>query len=278
MRLLRTIFLIILTVTVCTSCGSSKKASRKKTTTTKRTTKRSTTPRTTTKPDREITPVVPDLPTSKSGVEIYIETYAEIAKEEMELYGIPASITLAQGILESGAGKGELVGKARNHFGIKCHKEWKGQKVYHDDDERGECFRKYSLDKFSYRDHSLFLSNRSRYLSLFKLPKDDYKSWAKGLKKAGYATDPKYPNKLIGLIKKYELYRYDGEVLGKSEDEYEKVLDKADQHTVESGETLYRIAKKYDLTVDQLKEINGLESNEIFVGQILFVKSLKRDY
>ena len=216
-------------------------------------------------------------PVPKDGVSAYVETYAEIAKEEMLQYGIPASITLAQGILESGAGKGELVQKANNHFGIKCH-DWKGARVYHDDDEKGECFRKYSLAKFSYRDHSLFLTNRKRYLDLFKLPKDDYKAWAKGLRAAGYATDKKYPSKLISLIERYQLYKYDGEVLGKSEDQYTKVTDQLDQYTVQKGDTLYSIAKKYNLTVANLKQYNGLEDNAIFEGQVLYVKPLDRGY
>src|SRR5690606_28909978 len=145
----------------------------------------------------------------------YINEYRDIAKEEMLQYGIPASITLAQGILESGAGAGELTLKANNHFGIKCHKGWEGDRVYHDDDERQECFRKYNDPKYSYRDHSLFLTQRSRYQDLFKLRKDDYKGWAKGLRKAGYATDPKYPEKLIGIIERYNLEKYDEDVLGK---------------------------------------------------------------
>lgn len=208
----------------------------------------------------------------------YISKYKEIAKDEMRQYGIPASITLAQGILESGAGKGKLVSISRNHFGIKCHKGWKGLKVEHDDDLKGECFRKYVSDRLSFTDHSLFLVNKSRYVDLFKLPKDDYKGWAKGLKKAGYATDSKYPSKLISLIKRYELYIYDGEVLGKSKKDFDKVTDKADQHTVKKGDTLFRISKKYKISVDKLKEINGLDSNEIFVGQVLYIKSLETGY
>ena len=210
-------------------------------------------------------------PVPVDNVSAYVQEYAEIAQEEMRQYGIPASITLAQGILESGAGNGELVRKANNHFGIKCH-DWKGAVVYHDDDEQGECFRKYSLDKFSYRDHSLFLTNRGRYSSLFKLPKDDYKGWAKGLKAAGYATDTKYPDKLIRLVEKYQLYRYDGEVLGKSEKDYKKVTTNNNQHTVEQGETLYRLSKKYKISVEDLKKINGLDGDEIFPGQVLYVQ------
>ena len=118
-------------------------------------------------------------------------------------YGIPASITLAQGILESGAGRSALSKKSNNHFGIKCHKGWTGQRVFHDDDELQECFRKYKDPKYSFRDHSLFLTQRSRYEGLFAYKKNDYKSWAKGLRKAGYATDPKYPQKLINIIETY---------------------------------------------------------------------------
>lgn len=207
----------------------------------------------------------------------YVAKFAEIAQEEMRQYGIPASITLAQGVLESGAGKGELVIKANNHFGIKCH-DWKGATVFHDDDEKGECFRKYSLAKFSYRDHSLFLTNRGRYSSLFNLPKDDYKAWAKGLRAAGYATDKKYPDKLIRIVEKYKLYQYDGQVLGKEEKDFKKVVDKKNQHSVERGDTLYRLSKKYKISVEELKEINGLEGNEIFEGQVLFVKPFDRGH
>lgn len=213
----------------------------------------------------------------KDDVGRYIEQFADIAQEEMRQYGIPASITLAQGVLESGAGKGELVNKANNHFGIKCH-DWKGATVFHDDDEQGECFRKYSLAKFSYRDHSLFLTNRGRYAGLFKLPKDDYKGWAKGLRAAGYATDTKYPDKLIRIVERYKLYRYDGEVLGKKEKDFKKVVDRQNQHTVEKGETLYRLSKKYKISVEELKEINSLEGNEIFEGQILFIKAFEGRY
>jgi len=177
-------------------------------------------------------------------IENYIDQYAEIAMEQMAQYKIPASITLAQGILESGAGTGDLTMKANNHFGIKCH-DWKGAKVYHDDDSKGECFRKYSTAKFSFQDHSLFLSGRGRYLSLFKLGKDDYKGWAKGLQKAGYATDPKYPKKLISLIERFELYQYDAKILGKNPKKAKKIIGTSNQHIVKPGDTLYSISRKY---------------------------------
>ena len=135
----------------------------------------------------------------------YILKYAPIAVHEMHASEIPASITLAQGILESGSGKSLLATKSNNHFGIKCHSKWQGERVYHDDDEKGECFRKYQFVETSYKDHSAFLSNRSRYAFLFDYNKKDYKKWAKGLRKAGYATDKKYPQKLIKLIRTYKL-------------------------------------------------------------------------
>ena len=138
----------------------------------------------------------------------YIKTYGTLAIKQQTQYKIPASITLAQGLLESGAGQSHLACRSNNHFGIKCH-EWKGARVYHDDDLRGECFRKYSTVGQSDTDHSKFLAERPRYASLFKLRITDYKGWAKGLQKCGYATDRAYANKLIKVIEDYELYRYD---------------------------------------------------------------------
>src|SRR5215203_6696321 len=135
----------------------------------------------------------------------YIDTYKEIAMEEMKRTGVPASITLAQGIHETGAGQSALVRKSNNHFGIKCKSEWVGESVSHDDDARGECFRKYNDPLESYRDHSDFLKNRSHYAFLFKLDPTDYEAWSYGLKKAGYATNPKYPQILIKLIRDYDL-------------------------------------------------------------------------
>ena len=139
----------------------------------------------------------------------YVDKYKDIAIEKMNSYGIPASITLAQGILESGTGNSELALKANNHFGIKCGKSWTGPSVAHDDDAVGECFRKYSSVEESYRDHSIFLRESPRYASLFNLPKTDYEGWAKGLKAAGYATNPMYAQMLIDLIGRYKLYEYD---------------------------------------------------------------------
>ncbi|WP_167596152.1 glucosaminidase domain-containing protein [Leeuwenhoekiella sp. ZYFB001] len=204
-------------------------------------------------------------------VEDYIEHFAPIAKEEMRLYKIPASITMAQAVLESGAGNGNLTKKANNHFGIKCH-NWTGDVVYHDDDEKGECFRKYRDPKYSFRDHSLFLTGRSRYADLFDLEPDDYKGWARGLRKAGYATDRKYPEKLIAIIERYAMYNYDAEVLGTKIKEYKPEPSNAVSiHTVKKGETLYSISRMYNLTVDELKKNNGLNNNTISIGQQLNV-------
>lgn len=145
----------------------------------------------------------------KSPQQRYVDKYSELAVEEMYRSGVPASITLAQGLLESRYGLSELAVKGNNHFGIKCHNNWQGGKVYHDDDRKGECFRKYGSPEESFRDHSDFLRYRDRYKFLFDLEVNDYKGWAHGLKKAGYATDPAYPAKLIKLIEDYKLYRYD---------------------------------------------------------------------
>lgn len=143
----------------------------------------------------------------------YIEKFHSIAIKQQKAHGIPASIILAQGLLESGAGRGILATEANNHFGIKCH-DWTGKKIYKDDDEKNECFRKYRHAEESYEDHSLFLVNRPRYSSLFLLNPTDYVSWAHGLKAAGYATDPAYAQKLINLIERYSLHQYDIEKKG----------------------------------------------------------------
>lgn len=139
---------------------------------------------------------------------LYISRWKEVAVRKMKEHGIPASITLAQGLLESRSGQCVLAVEARNHFGIKCTPDWTGGKVYHDDDKKDDCFRKYKRDEDSFEDHSKFLQ-RSRYAALFELEPTDYKGWARGLKKAGYATDPRYPDKLIELIERYELHKLD---------------------------------------------------------------------
>lgn len=146
---------------------------------------------------------------SQNKTEIYITKYSQTAIEEMNRFGIPASITLAQGILESGNGESRLAKEANNHFGIKCHKNWNGKTISEDDDEKQECFRSYDNVFESYRDHSLFLSERGRYSFLFEYSRTDYQKWAKGLKKAGYATNPNYSKLLIDLIEKYNLKRFD---------------------------------------------------------------------
>jgi flagellum-specific peptidoglycan hydrolase FlgJ len=205
----------------------------------------------------------------------YIQRYKDIAKENMVKSGIPSSITLGQAILESGAGTGPLSMQANNHFGIKCHKEWSGPSIKYDDDEAQECFRKYNDPDESFKDHSFFLTSRPRYSGLFQLDKGDYKAWAKGLKAAGYATDVKYPEKLIGLIERYQLNKFDSEVLGT---EYVPAISQsqyavnADMHHVVKGDTLYSISKKYNLTVEELKKKNNISENAISLGQSLIVK------
>ena len=156
---------------------------------------------------------------SSAVIREYIQRYKEIAMEEMKRTGVPAAITLAQGIHETSAGQSDLVLKSNNHFGIKCKAEWTGPSVSHDDDARGECFRKYETPEESYRDHSDFLAKRAHYASLFKLDPTDYESWAWGLKKAGYATNPKYPQILIKLIRDYNLQDYTLIAMGSKTDE-----------------------------------------------------------
>lgn len=203
----------------------------------------------------------------------YIANYKDIAKKNMEQYGIPSSICLGQGILESGAGTGPLSSLANNHFGIKCHKDWTGQSVKYDDDSAQECFRKYDQAIESYNDHALFLKGRKWYEPLFKLDKSDYKSWAKGLKAAGYATDVKYPEKLIAIIERYKLYQYDAEVLGAN-----YIVQTTDnkssykEYLVSQGDTLYSISKKFNISIEELKRKNNISDNAISIGQRLIVE------
>jgi flagellum-specific peptidoglycan hydrolase FlgJ len=207
----------------------------------------------------------------------YIEKYKAVAKDNMTRTGIPASITLGQAILESGAGTGPLSVQANNHFGIKCHKEWTGPSIRYTDDEENECFRKYEDPSMSFKDHSYFLTSRPRYAELFDFQKDDYRSWAYGLKAAGYATDSKYPDKLIGLIEKYQLNKFDAEVLGK---EYIAVTPTKSiayngdiqKYTVIKGDSLYSISKKFNISIDDLKKKNNLNDNTISLGQSIIVK------
>jgi len=209
----------------------------------------------------------------------YIEEYAHIATKQMKVHNIPASITLAQGILESNSGNSGLTKNSNNHFGIKCHKNWKGLRTYYDDDAKGECFRVYKDPANSFQDHALFLTQRSRYEGLFKLGISDYKAWAEGLSKAGYATDKKYPQKLIRIIENYELYKYDELVLGKEIQPIEtvsdvsgKIVQESSYYIVKKGDGLYGIARKFGLKVTTLKKFNDLKSNSIFPGQKLYLK------
>jgi hypothetical protein len=220
----------------------------------------------------------------------YIDRFKTIAIQEMNLYGIPASITLAQGLFESGNGNGELARVANNHFGIKCTSDWKGKSYYKDDDQVNDCFRVYDRAEDSFRDHSDFLK-RKRYAKLFELDKNDYQGWAYGLKEAGYATNPKYPQLLIGIIQKYNLDQYDrpeGEIQKiKRED---RVLAQINQnigqavkdsliqatpadktYTIKKGDTLYAISKRFGLTVDELKAMNNMADNNIKIGQVLVI-------
>lgn len=207
----------------------------------------------------------------------YVSQYKDIAMNNMKTYGIPASIILAQGILESGAGRGDLAVSANNHFGIKCHADWTGDTVNHDDDSSQECFRKYNKVAESYRDHALFLTGKGRYASLFELDKDDYRAWARGLRKAGYATDSQYPDKLISYIERYNLGQYDAQVLRTNyvpvENQNRRIvaMDSRgdDFYEVQKGDTLYSISKKYNVLVDDLKRKNKLSDSTLFVGQKL---------
>jgi len=228
------------------------------------------------KTDSEVSLVATsNVKTYAEEIQIYVDNFKEIAQNNMRAHGIPASITLAQGILESGAGKGKLALSANNHFGIKCHTGWKGESVKHDDDAAQECFRKYEHPSESYRDHSLFLTSRPRYSNLFKLDKGDYESWAKGLKSAGYATDVKYPDKLIGLIERFELYKYDNEVLSRDFIPAKKEMILAqggDYYTIQQGDTLYSLSKRFNLSVDHLKKLNNMSDNTISIGQQIKIK------
>tara|TARA_X000000950_G_scaffold139276_1_gene172817 strand:- start:1125 stop:1901 length:777 start_codon:yes stop_codon:yes gene_type:complete len=199
----------------------------------------------------------------------YIRTYSDLAVSQMKKYKIPASITLAQGLLESGAGASTLAINANNHFGIKCHQDWSGKKIFHDDDEKNECFRKYKNPLQSYIDHSEFLTTRGRYSFLFRYSIKNYIKWSHGLKKAGYATDPRYAEKLIDIIENYDLWKFDGSK--KPLKKVKKKNNKAEknQYVVKKGDTLYSIAKKYKVSVDELIKKNNLKSNNISIGQKL---------
>jgi LysM repeat protein len=228
----------------------------------------------------------------------YIQAFKTVAIEEMNTYGIPASITLAQGIIESGSGNSSLAKYANNHFGIKCTSEWRGKAYYKDDDKNNDCFRVYKDARESYKDHSEFLK-RKRYSALFELDKNDYVNWAKGLKQAGYATNPRYPDMLINTIEKYQLHQYDQpesetdkikredrvftEINANIPKETKKfapvetppsrqVINTTDpNYTVQKGDTLYNISKRYNMTVEELKALNNLTDGGIKIGQKLVV-------
>jgi len=215
----------------------------------------------------------------------YFDTWAEVAVQQMIQYRIPASITLAQGVLESGAGKSELARKANNHFGIKCN-GWTGRKSYHDDDERGECFRAYDNAYQSYVDHSLFLTSSQRYRRLFDLKRTDYKGWAKGLKACGYATSPTYATRLIDIIETYQLHLYD---IGKGYDKKNIYLTQmGEQRRVMSfnknyyiyarrGDTFRRIGEDFDISYRSLARYNERDKNDqLEEGEIIWLQKKRR--
>ncbi len=220
----------------------------------------------------------------------YIDAYKNLAIEQMLKYQVPASITLAQGLLESAAGHSDLAIKANNHFGIKCH-GWGGREIYHDDDEAGECFRSYDNVKQSYEDHSKFLRNGRRYASLFTLNKNDYRGWAHGLKAAGYATNPKYAFLLIGIIEIYKLYEYDDaktfdRFLAKHEPDTKtfaqqgnlgyhpvKMCNKNYYVVARDGDTFKSIAHEIGVSYRAIARYNERDRNDILSkGDIVYLK------
>lgn len=218
----------------------------------------------------------------------YIQKYKDDAIKEMHMHGVPASITLAQAMLESGDGNSALAVYANNHFGIKCHAEWVGKSYIQDDDERNECFRKYNNVYESYADHSMFLRTRPRYSFLFELNTTDYKAWAYGLKKAGYATDPNYAEKLIEIIEKHNLSQYDVLVVmpvTKQENQKDnpnikfpsefKILynNKVKYVVAQNGDTYAMIAKKLDMREWQLYKYNETgKGHHIQAGELVYLQ------
>lgn len=228
----------------------------------------------------------------------YINQYQKLAIGQMEKYGVPASIIMAQGILESGAGNSRLAVKANNHFGIKCHTSWTGPRIYHDDDAKGECFRKYRNPEKSYSDHSEFLRGARRYAFLFDLDPTDYKGWAYGLSKAGYATDPTYPSKLIRIIEEEKLYQLDKGIdiqiesptvgMGQLLDPDSYTIDIHNQRkiyirnrikyiTIKKGDTYQSITKEMDLMPWQLAKYNDIKRNaRLEEGQEIYIQPKRR--
>ncbi len=221
--------------------------------------------------------------------EEYIEIYKDDAIREMMKSGVPASITLAQGILESGDGNSPLAVYAKNHFGVKCHSDWKGESMRLDDDEKNECFRKYETVYESFRDHSDFLVTRSRYDFLFELKITDYKGWAKGLKKAGYATNPKYADMLIMLIEKNDLSQYDNyakvpprklskkrtpKMLASSKKSHQiKLHNNIKYIKIKEGDTFYGISKDHEMNLWQILKYNDLNKNDVLkAGDIIYLQ------
>ena len=220
--------------------------------------------------------------------EKYIKTYSALAIEQQKKYKIPASITLAQGLLESGAGQSDLARRSNNHFGIKCHSDWRGGRVYHDDDLRGECFRKYKRVEDSYEDHSKFLK-RSRYDQLFRLKITDYKGWARGLQKCGYATDRAYANKLIKVVEDYELYRFDsGKEHKPTREERKQRKYPVVKYTIyrtygllyvyaKDNDSFDQIARNLDFSVRDLKKFNEVpEDFPLQKGDIVYLEKKKK--
>jgi len=224
------------------------------------------------------------LTAQKMSTQQYIEEFKYAAMQEMKIYGIPASVTLAQGILESASGNSKLAKDCNNHFGIKCRKNWTGNFCLADDDAADECFRGYSNAMESYRDHSLFLKGASRYDFLFSLPTTDYRAWAHGLRQAGYATNPAYGNIIIGVVERYRLSMYDSMmVLGADYASPDTAAGRLIQMhglpavIVSKSQNPEDIAKLYDMGVWQIYKYNDLrKGEELKPGEIVYLKPKKR--
>lgn len=209
--------------------------------------------------------------TQKIMREEYILRYKDIAIAEMLRTGVPASITLAQGILESESGNSRLAQQANNHFGIKCHNGWTGAKIYHDDDSKGECFRVYKTPEESYSDHSDFLAQRKRYAFLFDLPTTDYKGWSKGLKSSGYATNRHYDKMLIKIIETHQLYLYDQKVDIKKSVPIAQTPKKQDRLTKERRQPQKHKTTNAKNNVSETTEIDFYGQNGGQINRIDFI-------